>query len=118
MHLPAPHVWQVVPAGQPRSVDVQMTIDAVGTQTRSNGHARSHSGDPPKYAPSIVQTTMTSPALIVTLSLHVRTSLPDADILGVTQWASSRVLSAFGRGDASRGCGCTDVEVTVGVVRV
>ncbi|KAF8547954.1 hypothetical protein OG21DRAFT_1449764 [Imleria badia] len=85
VHLPAPHVWQVVPSGQPRSAD--------------NG------------------LRMTSPTLIITLSPHVRLTLPDADVLALTQWASSRVLGAFAKSSCGKDGECTEVEVTVGVVR-
>lgn len=123
MHLPAPHVWQVVPAGQPRSMGVQVT--SPDTHTHSNGHAHhthshdhanGHSSDLPKHTQSDPRTT--SPALIITLSPHVRSSLPDTDVLALTQWASSRVLGAFAKGNFGKDRECTDVEVTVGVMRV
>ncbi|KAF9225031.1 hypothetical protein BS17DRAFT_61992 [Gyrodon lividus] len=137
VHLPAPHVWQVVPAGQPRSV-----VEADASKFEScdghelpNGHSHhhdrahdhqhhdhahnhhdhdhhthSHSNDPPKHVLGSLQTT--SPVLIVTLSPHVRSSVADADVLALTQWASARVRVAFGK-EGEGG----EVEVTVGVVR-
>ncbi|KAL4072309.1 hypothetical protein J3A83DRAFT_4092993 [Scleroderma citrinum] len=91
VHLPAPHVWQVVPPGQPRSVE---------------------SSQEPH--------TDTSPTLIITLSPQVRKDLSDSDVLALTQWACARVHGAFGSGPGSFDCGkgeIGEVEVTVGVVR-
>ncbi|KAF7363781.1 hypothetical protein MSAN_01035900 [Mycena sanguinolenta] len=53
-------------------------------------------------------------ALVVTLELHVRASLPDDDVLALTRWVRERVVSALGvAGDAAR----QEAEVTVGIVR-
>jgi len=111
VHLPAPHVWQVVPFGQPRSVDRRTA--SIDTHAHSNGHA--HLGDHPKHTPNGLRTT--SPALIITLSPHVRPTLPDTDVLALTQWASSRVLGAFAKTSCGKDGECAEVEVTVGVVR-
>ncbi|KAG8216182.1 hypothetical protein J3R82DRAFT_8205 [Butyriboletus roseoflavus] len=119
VHLPAPHVWQVLPAGQPRSVGVHTPqIDSIDTHAHSNGHAHythshdlhGHSSDNHKYAQSGLHTT--SPALIITLSPHVRSSLPDTDVLALTRWASSRVLEAFAKSSCGRDGECAEVEVT------
>lgn len=107
------------------------TSDTVDTHAQSNGHAHhthsqdhhhdhdahvhSHSSDSPKQNQSDPRTS--SPALIITLSPHVRSSLPDADVLALTQWAGSRVRGAFAKGDLDEGGVLADVEVTVGVVR-
>ncbi|KAH0831311.1 hypothetical protein J3R83DRAFT_13955 [Lanmaoa asiatica] len=105
VHLPAPHVWQVVPAGQPRSVDVHSSqIDSV------DAHAHGHPSDHPKPTHSGLRKT--SPGLIVTLSPHVRSTLPDTDILALTQWASSRVLGAFAKSGCGKDAECAEVEVT------
>lgn len=110
-----------------------LQIDSVDTREHSNGHAHrtfsydhhrdhdsqvhGHSSDHQTHTQSGLPTT--SPALIITLSPHVRSNLPDADVLALTQWASSRVLGAF----AKSSCGkdgdseCAEVEVTVGVAR-
>ncbi|KAF8838727.1 hypothetical protein BDN67DRAFT_1070545 [Paxillus ammoniavirescens] len=146
VHLPAPHVWQVVPAGQPRSITgpeaPTSESESPNGHAHSNGHAHhgghahdhqhhdhahnhhdhSHnhdhahnhhdhySNDAPKHVLGGLRTT--SPALIITLSPRVRSSLADADILALTQWASARMLVAFGKEGKSG-----EVEVTVGVVR-
>lgn len=85
----------------------------VDTHAHSNGHA--HSSDHPKHTQNALRTT--SPALIITLSPHVRPTLPDTDVLALTQWASSRVLGAFARASGGKDGECAEVEVTVGVVR-
>ncbi|KIK95824.1 hypothetical protein PAXRUDRAFT_826640 [Paxillus rubicundulus Ve08.2h10] len=147
LHLPAPHVWQVVPAGQPRLITGSEApaseFESRNRHAHSSGHARHHGGHnhdhqhhdhahnnhdrthnhdhdhdhhdhdsnaAPKQVLGGLRTT--SPALIITLSPHVRSSLADADVLALTQWASARVLMAFGK-DGKSG----EVEVTVGVVR-
>jgi hypothetical protein len=57
----------------------------------------------------------------VTVEIHVREDLGDADVLELTRWASARCSEAlrFGSGGGSgRGEGAeVKAEVTVGVVR-
>ncbi|KAH7883113.1 hypothetical protein F5I97DRAFT_1831931 [Phlebopus sp. FC_14] len=131
LHLPAPHVWQVVAPGQPRSVGLPS----------SNGHT-SLSGSPRNQDPNhhhngqVHQThqqsrtyprsdhddspgvcTTISPALIVTLSPHVHRDLADTDMLALTQWASTRVYNAFSKAGSGKEIETGAVEVTVGVIR-
>ena len=47
----------------------------------------------------------------------MRPTLPDADVLALTKWASSRVLAAFAKSSGGKDGECAEVEVTVGVVR-
>lgn len=55
-------------------------------------------------------------SLVVTLELHVRRELADADVLELTRWAWERCMYALHRG--TRGEGHEgEAEVTVGVVR-
>ncbi|KAI6111651.1 hypothetical protein EDD16DRAFT_1607300 [Pisolithus croceorrhizus] len=101
VHLPAPHVWQVIPPGQPRSVECSV-------RPRRHTITGNH--------------IALSPTLIITLSPVVRKDLPDLEVLALTQWASSRVYGAFGYGSGTLGTNdrrseISGVEVTVGVVR-
>ncbi|KAL4067465.1 hypothetical protein V8B97DRAFT_2061682 [Scleroderma yunnanense] len=127
VHLPAPHVWQVVPPGQPRSVE---SSQEPHTYTNGNAHHdHDHSHDPRNYSLEHehdhkhrhwVHSSDTSPTLIITLSPQVRKDLSDSDVLALTQWACARVHGAFGSGPGSLDCGKSEigeVEVTVGVVR-
>ncbi|KAF8452847.1 hypothetical protein L210DRAFT_3639296 [Boletus edulis BED1] len=118
VHLPAPHVWQVVPFGQPRSMDGHTSVDA---HAQLNGHAHSHDHESHTHAyPSDLTKHGQNgqpPALIITLSPHVRPTLPDVDVLALTKWAQSRVLAAFARNHCGKDGECSEVEVTVGVVR-
>ncbi|KAJ7222475.1 hypothetical protein GGX14DRAFT_663891 [Mycena pura] len=54
-------------------------------------------------------------ALVVTLELHVRATLPDDDVLALTRWVRDRVIAALGIGAAASGG--KEAEVTVGIVR-
>ncbi|KAF9237166.1 hypothetical protein BU15DRAFT_49156 [Melanogaster broomeanus] len=121
VHLPAPHVWQVVPAGQPRSIagSEPHKPQSSNGHAHSNGHshhlhdhAHDHHDAHAKHVLGGLQTT--SPALIITLSPHVSSSLADTDILRLTQWASARARAAFAKGGSGES---GEVEVTVGVVR-
>ncbi|KIO01554.1 hypothetical protein M404DRAFT_1002978 [Pisolithus tinctorius Marx 270] len=138
VHLPAPHVWQVIPAGQPRSVECSIrprrhTITnnhAHHDHDRSHGH-NGHNQLVPHHDlhncdhdPQIrSDDSDLSPTLIVTISPVVRKDLPDSEVLALTQWASSRVYGAFGYigsgslGTNDRRSEISGVEVTVGVVR-
>ncbi|KAI6020290.1 hypothetical protein BKA83DRAFT_4298838 [Pisolithus microcarpus] len=135
VHLPAPHVWQVIPPGQPRSVECSIrprrhTI--ASTHARYHDHDRSHNRNDDNFDhrdsdnhdrdPQIRSSFTPSPTLIITLSPVVRKGLPDKEVLALTQWASSRVYGAFGYGSGSLGTNdrrseISGVEVTVGVVR-
>ncbi|KAJ7256539.1 hypothetical protein B0H12DRAFT_1112509 [Mycena haematopus] len=55
-------------------------------------------------------------ALVVTLELHVRASLPDDDVLALTRWVRERVAGALGVGGDKQGSR-QEAEVTVGIVR-
>ncbi|KAG6329964.1 hypothetical protein ID866_9123 [Astraeus odoratus] len=121
VHLPAPHVWQVIAPGQPRSVDGPLRQEP---HTYANGRDHSHGRN--AHRDNVhglrhdhqIHSSDRSPALIITLSLHVHKDLPDSDILVLTQWASSRVYGAFGYGLGKAGQSeVGEVEVTVGVVR-
>ncbi|KAJ6502160.1 hypothetical protein C8R45DRAFT_975583 [Mycena sanguinolenta] len=85
LHLPAPHIWQL----------------AATAATGEKGGERAGAGKE-------------EDALVVTLELHVRASLPDDDVLALTRWVRERVAAALGfGGDAAR----QEAEVTVGIVR-
>lgn len=64
-------------------------------------------------APHIWQLTPTK-GLVVTLELHVRRDLDDADVLELSRWAWERCVGALRVGRRERG---EEAEVTVGVVR-
>ena len=118
MHLPAPHVWQVVPPGQPRSVDVQDILD---THVQLNGHAQHTNSQDHEHEYSHdlskIDPRTTSPTLVITLSPHVRSGLSDAEVLTLTKWATSCVLEAFAKSGFGKDRESVNVEVTVGVVR-
>ncbi|KAF8634988.1 hypothetical protein AX15_000603 [Amanita polypyramis BW_CC] len=93
LHLPPPHIWQLMPAMADKAVVY------AGKKSRQV--------DP----------------LIVTVELHVRHDLGDDEVLKLTRWTWERCMLALGgtvswedlgRGTAGRGEG---PEVTVGVVR-
>ncbi|KAI6161850.1 hypothetical protein EDD17DRAFT_1583172 [Pisolithus thermaeus] len=128
VHLPAPHVWQVIPPGQPRSVECSIrprrhTItgnhvhhDHDRNHGRNDDNFHHHDRDPQ------IRSSALSPILIITLSPVVRKDLPDLEVLALMQWASSRVYGAFGYGSGTLGTNdrrseISGVEVTVGVVR-
>ncbi|KAJ7632930.1 hypothetical protein FB45DRAFT_913915 [Roridomyces roridus] len=81
LHLPAPHIWQLAPVAA-----------AVGAGEKEERDAKRD-------------------AMVVTLELHVRATLPDDDVLALTRWVRERVSVALGLG------GEGGAEVTVGIVR-
>ncbi|KAI6041612.1 hypothetical protein EDC04DRAFT_2667224 [Pisolithus marmoratus] len=132
VQLPAPHVWQVIPNGQPRSVEcsVRPHRHTVSTNHMHHDHDRSHCRNDHSHHRDLdnhdhdpqVRSSDLSPTLIITLSPVVRKDLPDVEVIGLTQWASSRVYGAFGYGSGTLGTNdrrseVSGVEVTVGVVR-
>ncbi|KAJ7940283.1 hypothetical protein B0H13DRAFT_1937394 [Mycena leptocephala] len=57
-------------------------------------------------------------ALVVTMELHVRATLPDDDVLALTRWVRERIVGALGLGGDGHGRGpAREAEVTVGIVR-
>jgi hypothetical protein len=89
LHLPAPHIWQVTPMESSRS--------------------RSRRGKTTKRKRD-------SPALVVTLELHVRPELDDEEVVGLTRWTWEKCVTALGGDPRERG-GVGEVDVTVGVVK-
>ena len=83
LHLPAPHIWQVTPT--------------------ESGRLRARRGTRKRD----------SPALVVTLELHVRPELDDGEVVGLTRWTWEKCVTALGGDPRERG----GVDVTVGVVR-
>lgn len=103
--LPAPHVWQVCPLGQ--------SSLGQGDQTqRRRGYSLSHSTFSPDSRMS-----SSPPQLIITLSPHVLSSLPDEEVLKLTRWASERVRGAFADGQRGISGHGVEVEVCVGILR-
>ncbi|KAI6126563.1 hypothetical protein F5141DRAFT_1081741 [Pisolithus sp. B1] len=114
VHLPAPHVWQVIPPGQPRSVECSvrprrhtitgnhMYHDRDRSHGRYDDNFHHHDPDSHDRDPQIRSSAL-SPTLIITLSPVVRKDLPDLEVLALTQWASSRVYGAFGYGSGTLG---------------
>ncbi|KAF8211832.1 hypothetical protein K438DRAFT_1915742 [Mycena galopus ATCC 62051] len=89
LHLPAPHIWQLATAGE-------------------KGGTGGGAG---------VGLGKEEDALVVTLELHVRASLPDDDVLALTRWVRERVAGALGLGGEGGRGPRQEAEVTVGVVR-
>jgi len=124
LSLPAPHVWQVCPLGQ--------ASFGLGGQTQAQRPSSSSPSLPrPTLSPSDafslspndsttkgVSSRSTSPQLIITLSPHVLSSLPDEEVLKLTAWAYKRVREAFAvDGQRSHSGHVVEVEVCVGVLR-
>jgi len=122
--LPAPHVWQVCPLGQ--------TSFGLGGQAQAQRPSSSSSSlSRPTLSPSDavslspkdnttkgVSSRSTSPQLIITLSPHVLSSLPDEEVLKLTAWACKRVREAFAvDGQRSHSGHGVEVEVCVGILR-
>ena len=58
-----------------------------------------------------------SPALVVTLELHVRPDLDDEEVIKLTRWTWEKCVTALGGDPRQRDGGVGEVDVTVGVVR-
>lgn len=96
LHLPAPHIWQLTPSLKAAPVTA-------------------HTHDTPPHA---ARSAPPAEALVVTLELHVREDLGDADVLALTRWAWERCVSALGSVRDYREPGEEGgMEVTVGVVK-
>ncbi|KAJ6453462.1 hypothetical protein C8R47DRAFT_1181245 [Mycena vitilis] len=92
LHLPAPHIWQLAASGE---------------KTASSAHRGGEKGEG------------SADALVVTMELHVRATLPDDDALALTRWVRERVVGALGLGGGGEGgrAPAREAEVTVGIVR-
>ncbi|KAJ6531325.1 hypothetical protein B0H19DRAFT_1191258 [Mycena capillaripes] len=89
LHLPAPHIWQLAASA------------GTGGGGAENGVGKGESD-----------------ALVVTMELHVRATLPDDDVLALTRWVRERVVGALGLGgDGYKSGQAREAEVTVGIVR-
>ncbi|KJA23795.1 hypothetical protein HYPSUDRAFT_137359 [Hypholoma sublateritium FD-334 SS-4] len=96
LHLPAPHIWQLTPSLKASPV-AALTHDA---------------------SPHAARPAPPAEALVVTLELHVREDLGDADVLALTRWAWERCVGALGSLRDFREPGEEGgMEVTVGVVK-
>ncbi|KAI0772889.1 hypothetical protein BD413DRAFT_36411 [Trametes elegans] len=98
LHLPAPHIWQLTPS-----------------LALPDGDAVS----PYAPAPSGATDKAQSPAqsLVVTLELHVRHDVADAEVLRLTRWAWERCVHALHFGTRGGEGGEGEAEVTVGIVK-
>lgn len=124
--LPAPHVWQVCPSGQ-ASFGLGGQTQAQAQRPSSSPPSQSRQTLSPSDAFSLsptdnttkgVSSRSTSPQLIITLSPHVLSSLPDEEVLKLTGWACKRVREAFAvDGQRSHSGHVVEVEVCVGILR-
>ncbi|KAI0324577.1 hypothetical protein GY45DRAFT_1331389 [Cubamyces sp. BRFM 1775] len=99
LHLPAPHIWQLTP---------------------SLALPENDSGSPYAAAPAAVAAEKAqgpAQSLVVTLELHVRRELEDAEVLRLTRWAWERCVHALHFGTRGGEGGEGEAEVTVGIVK-
>ena len=98
LHLPAPHIWQLTP-----SLAVS-DLDAISPYASSAAVAQEKAQGPAQ-------------SLVVTLELHVRHDLEDAEVLRLTRWAWERCVHALHFGTRGGEGGEGEAEVTVGIVK-
>ena len=97
LHLPAPHIWQLTPSLAVSDTDtVSPYASAPSALDKAQGPAQS---------------------LVVTLELHVRHDLEDAEVLRLTRWAWERCVHALHFGTRGGEGGEGEAEVTVGIVK-
>ncbi len=97
LHLPAPHIWQLTPSLALADGDAVSPYAAVSAAAeKAQGPAQS---------------------LVVTLELHVRHDLADAEVLRLTRWAWERCVHALHFGTRGGEGGEGEAEVTVGIVK-
>ena len=100
LHLPAPHIWQLTPSlAVPDADDAGAGVAALNAsraEEKAQGPAQS---------------------LVVTLELHVRHDLEDAEVLRLTRWAWERCVHALHFGTRGGEGGEGEAEVTVGIVK-
>ncbi|KAI0372535.1 hypothetical protein BV20DRAFT_964137 [Pilatotrama ljubarskyi] len=97
LHLPAPHIWQLTPSLALPDGDVVSPYAPVSSAAdKAQGPAQS---------------------LVVTLELHVRHDLEDAEVLRLTRWAWERCVHALHFGTRGGEGGEGEAEVTVGIVK-
>ncbi|EJF61727.1 PAP2-domain-containing protein [Dichomitus squalens LYAD-421 SS1] len=94
LHLPAPHIWQLTPSLAVSDADVVSSPYASAAAValeKAQGPAQS---------------------LVVTLELHVRHDLEDAEVLKLTRWAWERCVHALHFGTRGGEGGEGEAEVT------
>ncbi|RPD61636.1 hypothetical protein L226DRAFT_552504 [Lentinus tigrinus ALCF2SS1-7] len=97
LHLPAPHIWQLTPSLAVSDADtVSPYASTPSALDKAQGPAQS---------------------LVVTLELHVRHDIEDAEVLRLTRWASERCVHALHFGTRGGEGGEGEAEVTVGIVK-
>ena len=99
LHLPAPHIWQLTPSLAVSDADVVSSPYASAAAValeKAQGPAQS---------------------LVVTLELHVRHDLEDAEVLKLTRWAWERCVHALHFGTRGGEGGEGEAEVTGGIVK-
>ncbi|TFK82872.1 hypothetical protein K466DRAFT_666245 [Polyporus arcularius HHB13444] len=99
LHLPAPHIWQLTPS--------LAVSDADTVSPYSSGSA----------ARALDKAQGPAQSLVVTLELHVRHDLEDAEVLRLTRWAWERCVHALHFGTRGGEGGDGEAEVTVGIVK-
>ncbi|KAI0698974.1 hypothetical protein C8T65DRAFT_660382 [Cerioporus squamosus] len=97
LHLPAPHIWQLTPS--------LAVSDADTVSPYSSGSVALEKAQGPAQS------------LVVTLELHVRHDLEDAEVLRLTRWAWERCVHALHFGTRGGEGGEGEAEVTVGIVK-
>ncbi|KAI8989107.1 hypothetical protein BD414DRAFT_577814 [Trametes punicea] len=97
LHLPAPHIWQLTPSLALPEGDALSSPYAVGplAADKAQGPAQS---------------------LVVTLELHVRHDLEDAEVLRLTKWAWERCMHALHFGTRGGEGGEGEAEVTTNLI--
>ncbi|KAL5478437.1 hypothetical protein ACEPAI_2621 [Sanghuangporus weigelae] len=110
LHLPAPHIWQLIP-----STTTPSSSSLSHSMKSSSLHLFNDASAP-------------LDALVVTLELHVRRDTDDGEILALTRWAHERCRLALGLGLSSTGHGFGEkekeadptedgAEITIGIVK-
>lgn len=100
LHLPAPHIWQLTPSLAVTDADLASPY----TPASAVQNALEKAQGPAQ-------------SLVVTLELHVRHDLEDAEVLRLTRWAWERCVHALHFGTRGGEGGEGEAEVTVGIVK-
>ncbi|PIL29101.1 transporter [Ganoderma sinense ZZ0214-1] len=95
LHLPAPHMWQLTPSLSSLDAD-PYAPEGLSASAKAEGPVQS---------------------LVVTLELHVRHDLEDAEVVKLTRWAWERCVHALHFGTRGGEGGESEAEVTIGIVK-